>query len=124
MKKAILLAMLSVSGLFVSGCSATGQSRLSACPLSGLESITFFAGAPEQSASLAPSEEKTGSGILTWNFGDDAGNIYIACNYDAEEETVQKLPSNFRSCTATYDLSRRSAQGLPVITDLTCEAEI
>lgn len=118
MKKYLLLTVI-----LLSACMPTkAETRISACPLDGIERVTFYIGSPSDRASLTPQSDEDGG--VSWNFGKDAGNIYLVCRYEDENERVQKLPFNMTGCHATYDFFMRTSTGLPQLQDLTCRLDI
>lgn len=95
MKQILWLAVLPL----LTGCmvAQTAETRLTACPVAGLQSLAFYVGAPSGGNAIASQDS---DGKILWNFGYDAGDIYVVCTYDGDEETVQKIPSSIISCTA------------------------
>jgi len=64
--------------------------------------VTFYAGPPNEHASLAPDNEGTKSNKAIWTFGKD--EIWLACGYsNTEIQLIRKLPEGTKTCNVTYD---------------------
>lgn len=64
--------------------------------------VTFYAGHPNEHASLTPDNEGTKGNKLIWTFGKD--KTWLACGYsNTTIQLIQKLPDKIKSCTVTYD---------------------
>ena len=87
-------------------------------------SVTFYAGPPEQKASLANQGETHSKGrdYATWNFGSETGNrIWIACGYAGTNIVLSHpLAKGVSRCTVTYN-PRQSIAGLPLIERIVCK---
>ena len=99
------------------------DTTISACPVAGLESLTFYAGQPSDNASLAPESDDETPNIASWDFGGDAGNVFVRCLYTDGYENIQRLPHNMISCTVDYSADTKTASGLPLVEKLRCKAK-
>jgi hypothetical protein len=74
--------------------------------------ITFYDKHPKEHASLA-SDAKAKKNQLVWNF--DASEIWLVCEYtNTNVQLTQKLPSEIKKCTVTYDAN------FTQVTDINC----
>lgn len=64
--------------------------------------VTFYAGHPNEHASLAPDNEDTKSNKALWTFGKD--KIWLVCGYsNTGVQLIQELPAKTKRCTVIYD---------------------
>ena len=113
MKRFFASALIGV--LLLGGCALREtQSRITACPLAGLQNVAFFYGTPASGKAIFP--EKQEDGANKWSFGNSAGSIYMVCSYGDGDERLQLLPSSFSSCKASYDATH--------VSDMTCAANL
>lgn len=95
------LLSLSCSLLLAACAPQTSETAVSACPVKGLQRVTFFDGRPADEQPMVPTDGKNGE--LLWEFGEKAGNVYLTCSYAGGEIKTQKLPYMMTSCRAAYD---------------------
>lgn len=99
------------------------DTTISACPIKDLDRLTFYSGQPSDNASLAPDDDQENPNVVTWDFGFDAGNIFVSCLYVDGYENIQRLPSNMTSCSVDYSADAKTASGMPVVEKLRCKAK-
>lgn len=99
------------------------DTTISACPVKDLDSLTFYSGQPSDNASLTPDSDAETPNIATWDFGGDAGNIFVRCLYVDGYENIQRLPHNMTSCTVDYSADTKTVNGLPMVEKLRCKAK-
>ncbi|MBL8483533.1 MAG: hypothetical protein JNJ60_15150 [Rhodocyclaceae bacterium] len=84
-------------------------------------SVSFFSGAPDEEALLAPSkEEKKGKTIIaTWHFANGNETYWVACGYAGTGVVLARaLSKTVDACTVEYD----ARFATPVVMNWSCRA--